>query len=230
MKKSILGLCLISSVTLFACGNDIEEQAQTQTSTHAVENATDESKVETNVASENKNNASASEQNNGAPYIYKIKDGEDIDYDKVEKMLNDLIYTQIVSSEEDENFTAETSRYQWGIYDFNGDGKYEFLLLMDNDYFCENGGCAMFLVSEDMQIISRFVNIKTPFYIANSKTNNWNDLIFNTSNGWVKHQYDGNKYPYNPLENSNKVAAPDYNTGNIFFTEEGVRYSYFLED
>ncbi|WP_118195705.1 hypothetical protein [Albibacterium indicum] len=93
---------------------------------------------------------------------------------------------------------SEQRNYQLDAYDLDNDGNLEYFVGFTNDYFCGSGGCTYYLLGHDGEVISLFSVSRAPFYILESKTNGWHDLVINSNSGMRKLSYDGASYPENP--------------------------------
>lgn len=93
---------------------------------------------------------------------------------------------------------SEQRNYQLDAYDLDDDGNLEYFVGFTNDYFCGSGGCTYYLLGHDGEVISLFSVSRAPFYILESRTNGWHDLVINSNSGMRKLSYDGASYPENP--------------------------------
>lgn len=102
---------------------------------------------------------------------------------------------------DDLDFLKKDQRnYQLDAYDLDNDGNLEYFIGFTNDYFCGSGGCTYYLVGHDGQVISLFSVSRAPFFVLQSKTNGWYDLVINSNSGMRKLTFDGTSYPANPSE------------------------------
>lgn len=102
------------------------------------------------------------------------------------------------------------SQYQYVRADLNGDGLREGLVLFNlpHSYWCGWGGCTMAIFqAEDNQfaLLSETSKIRGPVFIGETKSNGWAEIgvrLTGTSHADynVMLQFDGYKYPDNPMD------------------------------
>lgn len=112
---------------------------------------------------------------------------EDIDYDRISKILND--------EDIDEN-TKITERY------LDADNNWETeetLIFIESPAYCGSGGCTMILVNEKDEIITKFTVTRKPVLIGNNiEKKEWTDLVVWSDGSYRLLQHDGKTYPSNP--------------------------------
>ena len=94
-------------------------------------------------------------------------------------------------SKEQRKFSAEK-------YDLNGDGKPEYFIALQSDYFCGSGGCTYYILNYDGTVNSRFSGSNVPFQVLSTQSHGWHNIIINSSQGQHILEFDGQTYPENP--------------------------------
>jgi hypothetical protein len=92
----------------------------------------------------------------------------------------------------------EKTRYITGKSDINHDGNDEYLILMQQRYFCGSGGCTAYLFSADGKVLQRMTVTDTPILLANTQSNGWQDFIVWSNGHYRLMRFNGNSYPTNP--------------------------------
>jgi hypothetical protein len=83
-------------------------------------------------------------------------------------------------------------------YDLNDDSKKEILVGTRGPYFCGSGGCTIFILDNQGNVISKFSVAGYPIIIDNNKTNGWKNLfIFSGGKNHII-TFNGKNYPSNP--------------------------------
>lgn len=135
---------------------------------------------------------------NAANDRYEISEytqkNKSIDYQEYEKNIEAFI-ASLYSKKFDE-LDSEERRYQYAMYDLNGDGKTEYILTLLNRDFCGSGGCTFWVLDNKFKIISKTTVSDFPYYILREKTYGWNDLAVYSGKQLKQLKYD-NKYPAN---------------------------------
>jgi len=103
-----------------------------------------------------------------------------------------------------------STRYDYVRIDLNGDTRRDALVMLKGPhyYWCDLNGCSMavFRAHDDhFTLLSETFPIRGPFYIGDTATNGWRDLIVRVSGQSyarakdVVLAHDGNGYPRNPI-------------------------------
>ncbi|GAA0879368.1 hypothetical protein GCM10009119_23360 [Algoriphagus jejuensis] len=82
--------------------------------------------------------------------------------------------------------------------DLNGDGSNEIFLGLTGPYFCGSGGCSQLILDSKGEVVTTFTVSNYPVYIANEKSNGWNDLFIYSGGAYRVVKFDGKSYPSNP--------------------------------
>ncbi len=101
------------------------------------------------------------------------------------------------------------SQYDYVRYDLNNDGLREGLVLFKTpySYWCGWAGCSLVIFNADdnrFNFNTEMTRVRGPIYIHQKATKGYKDIILglsgtNMSNKNVVMQYDGKKYPANPM-------------------------------
>ncbi|EME9800837.1 hypothetical protein WL058_00075 [Vibrio alginolyticus] len=89
-------------------------------------------------------------------------------------------------------------RYLSGSADLNSDGKAEYIVLLQDRYFCGSGGCAAYMFDNEGNVINRMSVTRTPIVLADSYSNGWQDFIVWSNGSYRLMSYNGESYPSNP--------------------------------
>jgi hypothetical protein len=82
-------------------------------------------------------------------------------------------------------------------YDLNDDGKNEIFVGLRGSYFCGSGGCTMYLLDNQGNVITKF-SVSRDVVIDNKVTNGFQDLFIYSGGKFRIVKYDGQTYPSNP--------------------------------
>ncbi|EKY4211178.1 MULTISPECIES: hypothetical protein [Vibrio] len=89
-------------------------------------------------------------------------------------------------------------RYLSGSADLNSDGKAEYIVLLQDRYFCGSGGCAAYMFDNEGNVINQMSVTRTPIVLADSYSNGWQDFIVWSNGSYRLMSYNGESYPSNP--------------------------------
>ncbi|EPE2693688.1 hypothetical protein L1D94_02075 [Vibrio alginolyticus] len=89
-------------------------------------------------------------------------------------------------------------RYLSGSADLNSDGKAEYIVLLQDRYFCGSGGCSAYMFDNEGNVINRMSVTRTPIVLADSYSNGWQDFIVWSNGSYRLMSYNGESYPSNP--------------------------------
>lgn len=89
-------------------------------------------------------------------------------------------------------------RYLVGQADLNNDGSFEYLVLMQERYFCGSGGCSAFIFNQAGQVVHHMTVVKTPVLLADSYRNGWQDFVVWSNGAYRLMSHNGDSYPSNP--------------------------------
>ncbi len=88
--------------------------------------------------------------------------------------------------------------YLSGSADLNSDGKAEYIVLLQDRYFCGSGGCSAYMFDNEGNVINRMSVTRTPIVLADSYSNGWQDFIVWSNGSYRLMSYNGESYPSNP--------------------------------
>ncbi len=143
------------------------------------------------------------EVNNAGEDLIKFE-SEKIDFTKVE-----YISAETQRNENLENTIINYLNYNgklvyyYNNIDLNGDNKDEIFVYLLGQLVSGSGGTTSLIIEgENYEVISEFTLVQNPIIISKDKTNGWNDIIMQVTDGaqssYVKLEFDGVKYPSNP--------------------------------
>ena len=88
-------------------------------------------------------------------------------------------------------------RFIFFEYDLNDDGKKEIFVGLRGSYFCGSGGCTIYLLDNQGNVITKF-SVSRDMVIDNKKTNGFKDLFIYSGGKFRIVKFDGKEYPSNP--------------------------------
>lgn len=89
-------------------------------------------------------------------------------------------------------------KYSLDEFDLNRDGKVEYFVGFENDFFCGAGGCTFFILNNDGSLNSRITASYAPFTVLQTKTNGWYDILVNSNLADHKLSFDNGSYASHP--------------------------------
>ena len=101
------------------------------------------------------------------------------------------------------------NKYEFSLFDLNGDGVQDAIVLFNNSEYCGSGGCTMEIyrgIKGRFKFISRSTITNPPIRALPEKHYGWRSLIVSSRRGSVLMRFNGNKYPLNPSLQS--IATP----------------------
>lgn len=101
-------------------------------------------------------------------------------------------------------------RFIFYEFDLNQDGKKEIFVGLRGSFFCGSGGCSMYLLDNQGNLITKF-SVVGDVVIDNKKTNGFNDLFIYSGSKFRIVKFNGKSYPSNPstLKPLNVVPGDD---------------------
>ncbi len=192
IKISLLSLALLFAVA--SCKQNKDESSATPESTETV--------VTTEDASKPAVNSEFQEQT--------VDDG-------LAAKITDYLNNSFLKAEDLKVISAEERSFQLYTIDLNKDGKKEVFVYLNSPYFCGSGGCTVLLLSEDLNLITKFTVTRPPLFVEPSEKNGWNVLSVQSGNEWKELVYNNGTYPSNPsIAAKASYAAPDTKAIEIF--------------
>ena len=92
----------------------------------------------------------------------------------------------------------EDRYFYYEAYDLNNDKKNEYFVGFSNPYFCRSGGCSGYILNNDGRVINSFTVTDFPFFVANTSSEKFKDLIVKSGNTLHILKMKNGKYPSNP--------------------------------
>jgi hypothetical protein len=185
MKKNLLGITAIILSSLFACNTTEKKEeaaaATTETTPHA----------ETKPSPE-------------LPYDPDPTDtipGDQYGINSSSKQTADLVRLTLkdqLKADLEKNIVDSFSRkFIFFEYDLNDDGKKEIFVGLTGPYFCGSGGCTIYLLDNQGNVITKF-SVSRDVVIDNKVTNGFKDLFIYSGGKFRIVKYNGKTYPSNP--------------------------------
>ena len=94
--------------------------------------------------------------------------------------------------------TKEDRYFYYEAYDLNNDKKNEYFVGFSNRHFCGSGGCSGYILNNDGSLINSFTVTDFPFFVANTSSEKFKDLIVKSGNALHILKMKNGKYPSNP--------------------------------
>ena len=131
-----------------------------------------------------------------------------------EKLVNVLLKEDLKIMKQDEReFILEAA-------DINGDGLDEYFVgFFTSFYFCGSGGCSVYLLNNNLDLVTSFSVAGESIYILNDRSGGWNDLAIFSGGKYRLVQYGGSSYPENPSLCPAYSGKPE-NNGKVIFEFE----------
>lgn len=139
------------------------------------------------------------------------------DQENIQRLIR-LTLTDLFKEDLERGFLDSASRkITYDQVDLNGDGNLEIFVGMTGSYFCGSGGCTIYLLSNQGDVITRFTVVDYPVWVGAKSTKDWKNLIMYSGRENRLVTFDGHSYPSNPsvmevykegTENLTKVLDP----------------------
>jgi len=95
---------------------------------------------------------------------------------------------------------SSAPKFQYSLFDLNGDGHDEAIVLITDDEYCGSGGCTLEIyrgTTHGFKFLSGSTITKPPIRVLEEHSHGWKSLIV-YSYGNVVLKFNGNKYALNP--------------------------------
>ena len=186
MKKNILLIATFILTGIFACNtSEKKEENSTTATTEAAAPA------ETTPAIEPPYDPDPTDTIPGDRYGINSSSKQTADLVRLtlqDKLKNDL----------EKNLVDSISRkFIFFEYDLNDDGKKEIFVGHTGPYFCGSGGCTIYLLDNQGNVITKF-SVSRDMVIDNKKTNGYKDLFIYSGGKFRIAKFNGKTYPSNP--------------------------------
>ena len=116
---------------------------------------------------------------------------------KVAEKIKKILTTKILKNDL-KSLDKEQRKFKYEMVDLNNDGKKEYLVGLENSYFCGSGGCTYYLLHNDGTMINTFTVSDAPFIVDSKSTKGWRNLFVSSRGKFYIVKFDGKKYPGNP--------------------------------
>lgn len=116
--------------------------------------------------------------------------------------------------------------FKYAEHDLNGDGKNEILVGTTGPYFCGSGGCSIYLLDDQGNIINVFSVSDYPVVVDTKKTNGWSNLFIPTKGTHHVMKFDGKKYPSNPSVQPKLGTVPGDDLVRLIDWEKSTAYTF----
>lgn len=131
-------------------------------------------------------------------YIESEDSFSENDQENIQRLIR-LTLNDLFKEDLEKGFLDSVSRrFLYDQVDLNGDGKLEILVGLTGSYFCGSGGCTVYLLTNQGDVITRFTVVDYPVYVDTQATNGWSDLVMYSGGAYRRATYNGQTYPYNP--------------------------------
>lgn len=143
---------------------------------------------------------------------------------KIKDYLNDKFLT-----DEDKRVISERDRkFKFYEIDLNEDGKNEIFVNLTSPYFCGTGGCTILLLSNGLELITKFTVTNSPIFVEPTLKNGWKILSVYSNTEWKQLVYSDGKYPSNPsVLKKAPYDAPSGHAEMIFGENEPSEFNEF---
>lgn len=116
---------------------------------------------------------------------------------EVAEKIKKILITKILKNDL-KSLDKDQRKFKYEMVDLNNDGKKEYLVGLQNSYFCGSGGCTFYLLHNDGTLINTFTVSDPPFIVDSKSKKGWRNLFISTGGKFHIVKFDGKKYPGNP--------------------------------
>jgi hypothetical protein len=128
----------------------------------------------------------------GTANLSEVPAKDDKTVELIRKQLQVLLKKDVPVLTKDQRF------FYYEAYDLNNDKKNEYFVGFANPYFCGSGGCSGYILNNDGSVINSFTVTDFPFFVANTSSEKFKDLIVKSGNALHSLKMKNGKYPSNP--------------------------------
>lgn len=137
--------------------------------------------------------------------------------DALAASIKDYLNNSFLKANDLKAINADEKKFQLYPIDLNKDGKNEVFVYLNSPYFCGSGGCTVLLLSDKLDLITKFTVTSPPLFVEPTQKNGWNVISVQSGNEWKELVYNAGTYPSNPsVVNKATYAAPDAKAIEIF--------------
>lgn len=207
-------ICGLMTISLVACGNRNQEEAQVQEqqTTEQQSSAESGSETTTEVMSSESSTEELNESGNG---MLDIKLPEGVEKVLAEKEKYPELEQIIIDKYEIPEEALASTRYYYNYIDIDEDGTDEIVAVIVGMYTSGSGGDSGLIVrknGDSLEIEQAFTLIRTPIIISSQATNGRKDIIVMQSGGGAKTAYKRMTYQngsYTTVDQAEEVTDMD---------------------
>lgn len=144
--------------------------------------------------------------------------------DDLANNLKEYITTKFLTDADLRAISEEDRKFQFYKVDLNNDGNEEVFVSFGTSYFCGSGGCTVLLLSDKLELITKFSPTQALF-IGTEIESGWITLHTRADGDWKKLIYEGDSYPSNPTLVKIAGDLPE-NAKEIFDHDTSVQKTY----
>ena len=111
--------------------------------------------------------------------------------------VKEYITTKFLTDADLRAISEEDRKFQLYKVDLNNNGSDEIFVNFGTSYFCGSGGCTVLLLSDKLELITKFSPTQALF-IGKELENGWVTLHTRADGEWKKLIYEDGTYPSNP--------------------------------
>jgi hypothetical protein len=119
-----------------------------------------------------------------------------------------FIRGQLYPNNEWKRLDADARKYATATHDLNSDGILETLLAIPTFYFCGSGGCNLWVLDSEGNLVSKTTVVDFPIGISIHKTNGWLDIFTFSDRDDHVLKFDGKRYSSN-ASTADVISAED---------------------
>lgn len=168
------------------------------------------------------NNQQESDTSRGQGQPTAVQANEDNTGRLIHLTLNDL-YKDDIAKELIDTFSRH---FKYSQYDLNNDGRQEILVGLTGPYFCGSGGCTMYLLTHQGDVITKYSVVEYPVYVDTTATKGWKDLIIYSGGANRSVKWNGKSYPSNPSTLPKTKAEPGQHQIKLLDWEREPLYQF----
>ena len=205
-RNLLITFAILTGLFLNSCKNSSSENNQTEVSKEIKSETEETNSVE------------------GREAIVTDYAKESID-DELADKIKSYITTKFLTEGDLRAISEDQRKFQLYKVDLNNDGKDEVFINFITSYFCGTGGCTVLLLTNNLELITRFSPTQT-LYVEKSVENDWSVLLTHTEGSWRQLIYENGTYPSNPTMVEAMNQLPNENAEKIFNEDLSKQKTY----
>lgn len=150
------------------------------------------------------------------------------EYSKLALAIKEYLNNTFLTAADKRVISEDEKKFSFYEIDLNNDGSKEIFIYLKSTYFCGSGGCTVLLLSDKLNLITKFTVTNTPIFAEPTVKNGWKILSIKSNGEWKELTYADGKYPGNPTVL--KKASYDAPSGHaeVIFSEDAntIEYSF----